>query len=48
MLAILVLLVWWFFAAWFPELGITYWQLVLPVYVYRALNSRMPLGRLIK
>lgn len=34
-LAFRVLILWWFFAAWFPELGLTYWQLVLPVYAAR-------------
>lgn len=24
--------VWWAVAVWFPELGLTYWQLVLPIY----------------
>ncbi|WNM64564.1 hypothetical protein SEA_MIDNIGHTRAIN_77 [Arthrobacter phage MidnightRain] len=46
--AIVVLIVWWFFAAWFPGMGLTYWQLVLPVYAYRILNSRMPIGRQLK
>lgn len=32
------LLVWWFFAAWFPQLGLTWWQLILPVVAYRALH----------
>lgn len=31
-IALKTLVVWWFFAAWLPELGLTYWQLVLPVY----------------
>ena len=39
-LAVLTLITWWFFATWFPELGYTYWQLVLPVFVFRALISR--------
>jgi cytosine/uracil/thiamine/allantoin permease len=47
-LAVVVLIVWWFFAAWFPQLGLTYWQLVLPVYAYRVLNGRMPIGRALK
>lgn len=45
LLAFRVLIVWWFFAAWFPELGLTYWQLVLPVYAVRALVGMKPLGR---
>lgn len=36
-LAIRVLFVWWAVAVWFPELGLTYWQLVLPVYAVRML-----------
>ena len=47
-LAYITLIVWWFVATWFPELGFTYWQLVLPVYAFRVLTGRMPLGRLIK
>lgn len=47
-LAFCVLIVWWFFATWFPALGYTYWQLVLPVYAYRILNGRLPLGRPVK
>lgn len=39
-LAVLTLITWWFFATWFPELGYTYWQLVLPVFAFRALISR--------
>jgi hypothetical protein len=27
------LIVFWFAATWFPELGLTYWGLVLPVYI---------------
>ena len=44
-LALLTLIVWWFFAAWFPTLGFTYWQLVLPVFVFRQLIGRGPIGR---
>ena len=47
-LAFCVLIVWWFFATWFPQLGFTYWQLVLPVYAFRILNGRVPLGRTLK
>jgi hypothetical protein len=32
-LAIRTLIVFWFVATWFPELGLTYWALALPVYV---------------
>lgn len=38
-LATAVLIIWWFFAAWFPELGLTYWQLVLPYYAARLVFS---------
>lgn len=31
------LIIWWFVAAWFPELGLTYWQLVLAVYAARCI-----------
>jgi hypothetical protein len=47
-LAIRTLILWWFFAAWFPELGLTYWQLVLPVFAVRTLISRAPIGRQLK
>ncbi|QCB97141.1 hypothetical protein E5206_09520 [Arthrobacter sp. PAMC25564] len=47
-LGIRVLIVWWFFAAWFPELGLTYWQLVLPIYAVRVLILKGPLGRALK
>lgn len=36
------LVVWWFFAAWFPEIGLTFWQLVLPVYAIRTLFGNTP------
>ena len=36
-LATRVLIIWWAVAAWFPELGLTYWQLILPVYAVRML-----------
>jgi len=36
-LAMRVLFVWWAIAVWFPELGLTYWQIVLPVYALREL-----------
>lgn len=37
MLAIRVLVVWWAVASFFPELGLTYWQLILPVWALRLL-----------
>lgn len=37
MLAIRVLVVWWAVASFFPELGLTYWQLILPVWALRML-----------
>lgn len=37
MTALRTLVVWWFVAAWFPELGFTFWQLVLPVYAARMI-----------
>lgn len=37
MIALRTLIVWWFVAAWFPEYGLTYWQLVLPVYAARTI-----------
>lgn len=39
---LMVTLTWWFFAAWFPQLGITWWALVLPVVAFRVLISRDP------
>ena len=36
-LAYRVLFIWWAFAVWYPELGLTYWQLILPVYAVRML-----------
>jgi hypothetical protein len=44
-LAMRVLVVWWAIAAWFPELGITYWQAILPVFAIRGLILPKPLGR---
>jgi uncharacterized membrane protein YfcA len=32
-LAARTLIVFWFVASWFPELGLTYWSLVLPVWI---------------
>ncbi|WP_394253646.1 hypothetical protein [Arthrobacter pityocampae] len=47
-LAFRVLIVWWFVAAWFPEYGLTYWQLILPVYAVRALITKeVVVGRLL-
>ncbi|HJX77301.1 hypothetical protein [Glutamicibacter sp.] len=37
LLAFRTLIIWWFAAAWFPELGLTYWQLVLAVYAARCI-----------
>ena len=37
------LLAWWFFASWFPELGITWWSLVLPVWTIRFLFAGNPI-----
>lgn len=42
LLALRTLIVWWAIAAWFPELGITYWQAILPVYAVRALLGSHP------
>ena len=42
LLAFRTLIVWWAIAAWFPELGITYWQAILPVYAVRALFGSHP------
>lgn len=47
-LAVRVLILWWFFATWFPQLGLTYWQLILPVYAFRVLISRPLIGRQLK
>lgn len=35
--ALMTLLLWWLVATWTPELGLTYWELVLPVVVVRFL-----------
>ncbi|SDK80376.1 hypothetical protein [Arthrobacter sp. ok362] len=47
-LALITLVLFWFVAAWFPELGLTYWQLVLPVFAFRFLISRPLVGRQLK
>lgn len=31
-----VTLAWWFFATWFPQLGISWWALVLPWFALRS------------
>jgi hypothetical protein len=36
-LAVRVLIIWWAIASWAPELGLTYWQLFLPVVALREL-----------
>ena len=45
-MALRVLVVWWAVASFFPELGLTYWQLILPVYALRMLVSP-PLGEVL-
>jgi hypothetical protein len=47
-LALVTLIVFWFVATWFPELGLTYWQLVLPVFTFRMLTSHPLIGRQLK
>lgn len=47
-LALTTLVLFWFAASWFPQLGLTYWQLVLPVYAFRCLIARAPFGRQLK
>lgn len=47
-LALITLVLFWFVASWFPHLGLTYWQLVLPVFVFRSLVGRAPFGRQLK
>lgn len=41
-IAIHVLMIWWAFASFFPELGLTYWQLILPVVAVRGLFGASP------
>lgn len=41
-LAFRVLIVWWAVSEFFPEFGLTYWQLVLPVYAVRMLVGNTP------
>lgn len=47
-LAIITLVVFWFVATWFPEYGLTYWQLVLPVFALRILTAPPLIGRQLK
>ena len=47
-LALNTLIVFWFVATWFPQWGLTYWQLVLPVFTFRSLISRPLIGRQLK
>lgn len=47
-LAFRVLFIWWAVAVWFPELGLTYWQLVLPVYAVRLLIGPASIKRTAK
>jgi hypothetical protein len=47
-LALTTLVLFWFVATWFPQFGLTYWQLVLPVFTLRLLISRGPIGRQLK
>jgi hypothetical protein len=47
-LALRTLIVWWLFATWFPQLGLTYWQLALPVYAIRTVLANAPFGRQLK
>jgi hypothetical protein len=47
-IGIRTLFVWWTVAAWFPELGITYWETILPVYALRMMfNNPSYKGRVI-
>lgn len=41
-LSLRVLIIWWAVAVWFPEFGLTFWQLVLPVYALRMLVVPAP------
>lgn len=41
-MALRVLVVWWAVASFFPELGLTYWQLILPVFALRNLFGAAP------
>ena len=47
-IAVATLVLFWFVATWFPHLGLTYWQLVLPVFTFRYLISQPLVGRQLK
>lgn len=47
-IALITLVVFWFVATWFPEWGLTYWQLVLPVFTLRLLFGHGAIGRQLK
>jgi hypothetical protein len=47
-LALITLVLFWFVATWFPQLGLTYWQLILPVYTIRSLIAPPRIGRQLK
>jgi hypothetical protein len=47
-LAYRVLFVWWAVAVWFPDLGVTYWQIILPVYAVRMLIGNASIKRTAK
>lgn len=47
-LGLVTLVAFWFFASWFPQFGLTYWQLVLPVFAVRNLIAPPMLGRQLK
>lgn len=47
-LALITLVLFWFVASWFPQLGLTYWQLVLPVFAFRLLINPPLIGRQLK
>lgn len=45
LLCIRTFFVWWAVAVWFPQFGLTYWQLLLPVYAVRMLVGDGPRRR---
>lgn len=47
-LALTTLVLFWFVATWLPQYGLTYWQLVLPVFTLRLLIARPLIGRQLK
>ena len=47
-LALTTLVVFWFVATWFPQWGLTYWQLVLPVFAFKLITSHPLVGRQLK